>query len=315
MPHLLVGLATWLLVATTLLSGFYTNPHGLWDSVLTYLPWLERAGGDTPHVHPALFYWERLFWFSDGTGLASTELLLAVLAGVGAVVAVRKRGYGDARLGWLRFILIYTLVLGALYSSIPYKTPWCVLGVVQGLTLLGGAGAAALFRSVRRPVFRLGLGVALGVLLGHLGWQAWSLSQTRASDRGNPWAYAATSEDIENLVAQVERIAASHPRGHGMDLQVACAEDDYWPLPFSLRAFSQVGWWSQVPPPPWAPVLIVSPAFGPDVEATGNTVNAGYYQLRPGVFRLLYVDRDLWTRVVAGGARGVRQVEGALEDP
>jgi len=54
--HLAAGLAAAILVALTLLSSFFTNPRGPADGVLTYLPWLSRAGGDTPHVHPWYYY-------------------------------------------------------------------------------------------------------------------------------------------------------------------------------------------------------------------------------------------------------------------
>jgi len=299
--HALVAVGSWWFVAGALFTGFFRQPRGLWDSVITYLPWAQRAAADSPHLHPGSFYWERLFWFSSHGGAIWTELLLLGLALIAVVAAVRNRAWGDARVGWLRFMLFYTLSLGLLYSMIPYKTPWCVLGVVQGLCLLAGAGAATLFQVVHKPPLRAGLAVGLAVLLAHLGWQAWALSQDRVPSGANPWAYAETSADIENLVAQLERVAATHPRGRAMDVQVACSEDDYWPLPFSLRGFSNVGWWSELPPAPLAPVLIVSPDLADRLEETGTHINAGYYALRPSVFRACYVERELWDRVLAGG--------------
>ena len=31
-----------------------------------YAPWLNRAGGDSPHIHPWHFYFQRLLWFHPG---------------------------------------------------------------------------------------------------------------------------------------------------------------------------------------------------------------------------------------------------------
>ena len=35
------------------------------------------------------------------------------------------------------------------YSAIPYKTPWCLLGFLHGMILLAGVGAVVLVRSAR----------------------------------------------------------------------------------------------------------------------------------------------------------------------
>ena len=54
--------AVWLVVALVLFSSFFTNLAGPLDSVRTYLPWLHRAGGASPHIHPWSFYLERLLF-------------------------------------------------------------------------------------------------------------------------------------------------------------------------------------------------------------------------------------------------------------
>src|SRR5688572_2404957 len=47
-----LGLAATLFVWLLFFSSFFTNFHGLIDSVLTYFPWLKRASGHSPHIHP-----------------------------------------------------------------------------------------------------------------------------------------------------------------------------------------------------------------------------------------------------------------------
>jgi hypothetical protein len=63
MRHVMFGLAAALVVWLVLFTSFFQNWRGLADSVLTYLPWIERAGGSSPHIHPWYFYFERLAWF------------------------------------------------------------------------------------------------------------------------------------------------------------------------------------------------------------------------------------------------------------
>ena len=55
----------------------------LLDSVRTYVPWLKRAGGHSPHVHPWSFYLQRLAWFHPVKGPVWSEGLILILAAVG----------------------------------------------------------------------------------------------------------------------------------------------------------------------------------------------------------------------------------------
>ncbi len=61
--HLTAALLVWLAVAGLLFSSFFTNREGLPDAVRTYLPWLHRATGASPHLHPWMLYLERLGLF------------------------------------------------------------------------------------------------------------------------------------------------------------------------------------------------------------------------------------------------------------
>lgn len=46
-----------------------------------------------------------------------------------------------------------------------------------------------------------------------------------------------------------------------MVIEVICPEDDYWPLPWYLRSFPNVGWWNRVNfSQPAAQVIIASPS-------------------------------------------------------
>jgi uncharacterized protein (TIGR03663 family) len=294
LAHAGLLVAAWAIVVLTLFSSFGQNPAGPLDSVRTYLPWLSRAGGESPHVHPVWFYAERLFWRPSGGMLPWTELGALLLACIAARAAITRRGLGDAQAAFVIWLTVYSVVLFGIYSILPYKTPWCILGAAQGGVLLAGVGLAVLWRSACKWWHRALLGVITAGFLVQTVGQAWALSQSHASARGNPWIYADTAPDVRNLLDLVDAITAIVPDPGRVDIQVACEEDDYWPLPFYLRAHERVGYWSHRPPAPSAPVLIVSPGIAAVFEDDSEYWNVGTFQLRHGVFRSCLVRQALW---------------------
>jgi uncharacterized protein (TIGR03663 family) len=297
--HVAAALALWLVVALILFSSFFTNASGPLDSVRTYLPWLHRAGGASPHIHPWTFYLHRLVFFHVAKGPVWSEGLILALAAIGAVAGFARKGLADASANFVRFLALYTCALTVIYSLISYKTPWCLLSFWQGMILLAGVGAVAVLRSTKRRSLRAVLGVALLAGTAHLAWQSWQASVPYASDRRNPYVYAQTSPDILRLVQQVEALAKVHPQARQMLVKVMAPESDYWPLPWYLRGFKRVGWWDQVPGDPLAPVMIVSSKFQAALDEKKTHLMAGYFALRPEVFFELYVELDLWRAYLA----------------
>jgi predicted membrane-bound mannosyltransferase len=299
LKHVGAGFAVWLIVALMLFSSFFTNASGPPDSVRTYLPWLSRAEGASPHINPWNFYWHRLLFFHVAAGPVWSEALILALAAVGAGAAFARKGLADANASFVRFLALYTFALTAAYTLIAYKTPWCLLNFWHGMILLAGVGAAGLLRSVRQRFFRLALGLVLAAGAGHLAWQAWQASTTFAADGRNPYVYAQTSPDLLKLVRQVEALAQVHPQGSQMLVKVIAPDSDYWPLPWYLRNLHQAGWWDQAPADPYAPVMIVSSKLQAALDEKKTHVMVGYFQLRPQVFLELYVDLNLWQAYLA----------------
>jgi uncharacterized protein (TIGR03663 family) len=299
--HPLAACALWVVTALILFSSFFTNAAGPLDSVRTYLPWLHRAEGQSPHIHEWSFYLHRLLWFHAGNGPVWSEALLAALAVIGGWAGFSRRGLTNANASFVRFLTLYTVALAAAYTSIAYKTPWCLLGFWHGAILLAGVGVAVLWREGRKRPLRVTVALALLVGTGHLIWQAWQLGVPSAADRRNPYVYAQTSPDVRNLVEKVEALAQVDPRGHQMLIKVIAPEDDYWPLPWYLRRFKQVGWWGQMPADPFAPVMIVAASMHANLDEKKTHLMVGYTELRPGTFFELYVQSDLWKAYLEKG--------------
>ena len=276
---LALALATALLVFAALITSFLRHPGAVADYVHAFANYSGRGFGHGPHVHPWYYY----------TGLLlRAEAVIVVLAGVGAVAAWKRK---DARL--LRFLLWYTAVLAVLYSVIPYKTPWCVLGPLSGVVLLAGAGLVALFRWRR---------IAGAAVLAAGAFQMYAAGSS-------PYVYSQTGTDVYAIRDRVEALAAVHPAGHGMPVAVF-SKQNLWPLPWYLRSFTAVRWWNGVPrQKPPAPVLLASPDMEPALvrmlyespppgerELYMNMFD-GYVELRPQLELRGYVAKGLWDRL------------------
>ncbi len=302
-----IALVAAVVASVTFFSSFFTHARGIAESVLAYGYYVDRAGGaglhDKPwHYYLAMLSWSRLITGS-GSGPWWSEGLILGLAVVGAVAALARRGVGGASAFLLRFLVFYTLALTAAYAAVPYKTPWCVLGLVHGYILLAGVGAAALVRWLRPwPVKALACAV-LAVLAAHLGWQAYRASFVYPADQRNPYVYAHTSTDALRLVRRVEDAASVSPDGADTVIKVITPEN-YWPLPWYLRHFNpdRVGYYHEVPPDPDAPILITSsdPEFQKALDARlrGTYNRQSTFGLRPGVLESVYIDEGLWKTLV-----------------
>lgn len=287
------------LVAVTLLTSFFTNLQGAVDGVLAYRPWLSRAGGASPHVHPWHYYLRILAWWRVGDGPVWSEGLILVLAAVGFAASLFPRGrlLGDANVPFVRWLGFTTLLLMAGYSAIPYKTPWCLLGMLLGMILLAGVGAVALVRAVpTRPLKGLLILVLLGAA-AQSGRQSYRASYELADDPRNPYVYAHTLADVERLACDVEQIAESSPDGRHVPVRVIWQDAYYWPLPWYLRRMEDVEFRTELRDEDLsAPMVIASPEFDAALEAKYGEDRAmpGYYAIRPQVFGGLWVRRDLW---------------------
>ena len=120
---LLAGLA-FLLTSILLFSSFASNWQGVYNAFIAApLSYLGRAAGSAAsagaadHVHP---WWQYLKWlFFPGWQFSALPLAALFLA------TFRRRS----------FIHWYALIVFALYSIIPYKTPWCALQLLAPLAV------------------------------------------------------------------------------------------------------------------------------------------------------------------------------------
>jgi len=297
--HWVAGIVVAVGVSVVFFSSFFTNWQGPIDSIRTYAPWLHRAGGASPHVHPWTFYWHRLLWWHLEKGPVFTEIGVYGLALIGIGLTVLGRGIPRERLPYVRFLAVYTILLAGIYSFIAYKTPWCVLTFHFGFLLLAGIAIGS-FVEQRRPWVRaIGIILCAGVL-AQLTVQARGMRQKVPASPQNPWVYAHTDPDLMRLVQVVKGVAKVHPDLEKMVVKVIVPGGDYWPLPWYFRTLPHVGWYGEVPEDPFADLVILGARVPLNLDdmSDGDWIMAGFYKLRPGAWLTLYANFELWKRYV-----------------
>jgi len=287
--HLALAVFSAAFMAALFFSSFGTHPAGVIEAILAFPHYFTRAGGEG-HAYPWYNYLRLLFWHRE-QGVLWSELLILIPAIYGGVRAFLPRFRADS--GLSRFLVFYTLILTVLYSAIPYKTPWLALGFLQPAIMLAGLGLAELWRDLNNVFARFVFGIAILLALVNLAQQTWRGSFYYAADERNPCAYSHTSKDLVRFVDQLHRIVALAPDAKATGVKIVAPE--YWPLPWYLRDFENVGYWHTIPTDPEAPVIITSPEYQ---EAIDDVVKGDYFKvlagLRPGVVIYAMIRQDLW---------------------
>ena len=291
------------------LSSFGTNPRGPLDSILTYAYMARRAvgGGGVEagdlHVNPWHYYLRCLVYTRYlGRGPIWTEGLIVALALVGTGAGFFRRGLGAAQARLVRFLGVYSFVLLGIYSAIPYKTPWCVLGPLGGMILLAGVGAVALVRWVPTWPVKALVVLALAAGTAHVGYQSYraNFDARFCYSNHNPWVYGHSSRGVVRLGERADELAALHPQGHDLPIKVYAPDPyDHWPLPWYLRRFRHVGYLQTVPDAADAPIIIFKPEVWPELEPKLR----GQYQyehrgLRPTVVLVMGIEKGLWKKYI-----------------
>ena len=290
------GIAAAIGVAALFYSSFLAHPKGVLDSVLAFRDYFAKGGSPGFHAHPAGYYLGLLTWSSSG-GLAWSESLILALAFLGIVGIVRRRS------AFGLFISAYSMLTAAAFSLIPYKTPWNLLPFHFGFVVLAGFGISFLAASLKRAPLRAAAAVLLLAGAAQLGAQAYAASFRYPADPRNPYAYAQTGTDYLKLARRIEDIAGVAPEGRHLPIAVVCDPHEMWPLPWTLRRFDRVGYWTNMDRASIArDVALVIASRGPAEKiemVLKDAYRSEYYGLRPEVLLTVFIRRDLWDRFMS----------------
>lgn len=290
-----------------LLSNFLRHPQAVPDlfrSLASYV--LRGVTGDSStfgagiHDHPWYYYFELLIWPQVEGPWRWSEGFTLVLGLVGLLSALQKRHLGATP--W-PFIGVTTILLTIVYCGLPYKTPWNMLPMFLGWTLLAGQGAAVLWAHARHPALRGVVGLTVTAWVGLLAVQSYRANIVRPADARNPYSYSASSTSVLRLAERARQLAAVSPQGNRMLIQIISSANDYWPLPWYLRQFPNIGYYTDTQQllPGAALVLCAdhvteteSTDLGTSVETRLPEHQVEYYGLRPEVILTTMIAPDLW---------------------
>ena len=299
--HLLLALGAALGVAGLLLTSFFSHPEGVLESLLSFRIYITRGSEAGWHGHPWHYYLKMLAFSRSGASAPvwseAVILFLALIGGIAAFGRGRADGPGPS---FPRFVLFYTVFSTAVYSLLPYKTPWNLLPFHLGIILLAGMGSARVFLALRSNALRAAALTVIAAGVIHLGVQAYRANFRDFADPRNPYVYAQTGTDFLRLIKRVDDLAAVHPDHKEMLIEVVAGPYETWPLPWYLRSFAKVGYWQdadQAEIPKVAAVVISSMDQEEKLQGRlGEGFHSEYYGLRPEVVLALHVRNDLWER-------------------
>jgi uncharacterized protein (TIGR03663 family) len=251
--HLVLAFAGFVLTAVLFYSSFAQNWQGVYSAfVAAPLSYACRATGDAAskgaayHVHP---WWQHLKWLFGGKMAFAAYSAIGISLGLYSLRRDRDQKAIPLPLkAALGAMLGFAMLLAAIYSGIPYKTPWCALqmhvplliAAFLGLLAFSKCGTAGRIAFIASSVVLLCENMSISAKM----WSA-------PDSRDIPYNYASASpqaKDMAGLIASLVRTgpAAQAPGRSRPFVAIALPSEDTWPLPFYLRSLNaDVGYWTQ----------------------------------------------------------------------
>lgn len=235
---LTTGAAIALFAIVFFYSGTFLDFQALSGLYETFAAWfhtgVEAAGHEKKiyQIGPFNYYWVAL--------MARYEL--PALLGLG--LCLQYIAPSDAR---LRYLAIYGCGVLVAYSLIPYKTPWCVVSILWPFYLILGSGMPVpAAQSVRQLVYLLHRFV-VAISLAASVFLCVRLNFFRFTNEKEPYVYVQTFPEIETLTKPLLEMARKDPRYYHVQGQIVL--DSYYPLPWMLGDFTQIGYYKREEPP------------------------------------------------------------------
>lgn len=227
------------IIYTIFYTSFFTHSAGLLDGITTYFHYADRAEG-AGHAAPWHAYLG-IFLPHVREGVRWGELSLLLAAGIGVAHIVLKR----SKAPHIAAAAYFSISLFALYSAIPYKTPWLLLTPYVGLCLIAGYGITETWRTFPNWPIRIAITSLCAAVAAELFVREQNALHRFAGDARVPYFYQQTSPQFPLLVQQLESERKKNS-GHTPSVLV-CSPDHAWPLPWYLRNWDRVGYYTKPP--------------------------------------------------------------------
>jgi uncharacterized protein (TIGR03663 family) len=214
-------------------SGTFLNwkgVAGLWE---TYAAWAQTGVKGNGHAKEQFTFWHvNYYWL----------MLMARYewpALVGLAACVRLLWPAPAR---LRYIAIYGAGALVAYTIIPYKTPWLLLVLLWPFFFTFGALVDELSRASRHWVAATAITLA-AACVALSGMRSVRLNFWDYDNAREPYVYVQTFSDIRRFTDPLLKLAKRNPAAYQLNGQLLL--DSYYPLPWMLGDFQNVGYYKE----------------------------------------------------------------------
>ncbi|MFZ2456269.1 MAG: flippase activity-associated protein Agl23 [Candidatus Altiarchaeia archaeon] len=251
-------------------STMFTDFGDVWKGITYgFTFWLGRSTTWSAHFKPFDYYLDILLGY---------ELAVCVLS-LAALFVLRS--------GFSRWCAWWSITTLAIYSCVPYKTPWLDINFVLPMALLAGAGVneySLILKEWKRylPV------LFLIPLLFYSLYAAWDATYANYNSESNKLSYVGTLDDYTKLIRDISAKADIY----GMNnTNIAIVVTDPWPLPWSLRDYNVSYGGSQL-----KTLIIITEKDGysriaPDMRYRYDA--PGKYEIRKGMYIYAYSWKDI----------------------
>jgi len=207
-PSAVPGIIAAVAVSVLFFSSFGSNWDGVEKSLTAYGAYLERGTGQTEaslsHVRPWYYYLQTLVYRNRFPWISGESvILLWAVAGFG--LSFRKNGKNTPSPALVRFCFLFSIITLGIYSSLGYKTPWCVIQPLAGLFIAAGAGVAYT-AAYWRPVAVLAIVLTASALLAQSVHDNYKTRQDYLAPNkmDNPYVLVHTSSDVFCLLDTID---------------------------------------------------------------------------------------------------------------
>lgn len=279
------------IVTTLFYSSFGQNPGGAADFFVAFKNYFfAGTATESPHAKPFFYY--LLLLYRNSEWLLFFAALLGVNFLLRAFFPTKKERqfqcvFNGKDFSKILFVFATALSLLILYSAIPYKTPWCVLGIIPGIALLPVTALdSRVLRTAQDKTADYVRSITVLLLFGCLF--LFSLLFPGQNRNVNLY-YEHPGKGILKIPSKIEKSKADFAANGNDDetFFVALVGPEYWPLPWYLRR-ERFGVWDSIDAvPTQAPVIIATVDDWAEADACDTATKksrtifcAG---LRPGV--------------------------------
>ena len=288
-------------------SSFLTNWQGLISFTEAFEKYFIRGTTTQAHTHSWYYYLRLIFFYNEGERwfISETPILILVIPGI--IAGINKKS-GMTGL----FMITYFFTFLILFSIIPYKTPWNILGLIPVMAILGAIGLWYLWGNLKTGKYRSPFIVMCLLLLVILGHETWQINYMYTDAPENPYTYGHAREEVKKVSAKLDELKIKYSGLKNTRIDVIAQKGSYWPLPWYLRQYEHVAWRETVPENiACVPIVFITPEMESDFirqiyEKTPFEKRKLYLllyendiELRPGVMIRGYIHKELWEKIMA----------------